>query len=67
MCLGVSDGSLLPVFAHLLGAKKVLGFDHVGTSCTFTKQIAHSGSVADLSFCSLGLCLGLRFGKLQDV
>uniref|UniRef100_A0A671WSQ9 Protein arginine N-methyltransferase n=1 Tax=Sparus aurata TaxID=8175 RepID=A0A671WSQ9_SPAAU len=24
VCLGISDGSLLPVFAHMLGAKKVL-------------------------------------------
>lgn len=23
MCLGISDGSLLPVFAHMLGSKKV--------------------------------------------
>lgn len=29
VCLGVSDGSLLPVFAHLLGAKKV------SSSCCF--------------------------------
>ncbi|KAG7231046.1 hypothetical protein INR49_025076 [Caranx melampygus] len=29
VCLGISDGSLLPVFAHMLGAKKVLGWDHV--------------------------------------
>uniref|UniRef100_A0A8C9XE15 Protein arginine N-methyltransferase n=1 Tax=Sander lucioperca TaxID=283035 RepID=A0A8C9XE15_SANLU len=26
VCLGVSDGSLLPVFAHMIGAKKVLFF-----------------------------------------
>uniref|UniRef100_A0AAQ4P5P1 Protein arginine N-methyltransferase 7 n=1 Tax=Gasterosteus aculeatus aculeatus TaxID=481459 RepID=A0AAQ4P5P1_GASAC len=25
VCLGVSDGSLLPVFAHMMGAKKVAG------------------------------------------
>ncbi|KAI3371727.1 hypothetical protein L3Q82_024284, partial [Scortum barcoo] len=29
VCLGVSDGSLLPVFAHMLGAKKVVSFDNV--------------------------------------
>lgn len=39
MCLSVSDGSLLPVFAHMLGAKKVFYFNNVGTKCTFTNQI----------------------------
>uniref|UniRef100_A0A3Q4B6X5 Protein arginine N-methyltransferase n=1 Tax=Mola mola TaxID=94237 RepID=A0A3Q4B6X5_MOLML len=29
VCLSVSDGSLLPVFAHMLGAKKVLCFNHM--------------------------------------
>lgn len=33
VCLSVSDGSLLPVFAHMLGAKKVLYFNLVGTNC----------------------------------
>uniref|UniRef100_A0A8D0CRB6 Protein arginine N-methyltransferase n=1 Tax=Sander lucioperca TaxID=283035 RepID=A0A8D0CRB6_SANLU len=30
VCLGVSDGSLLPVFAHMIGAKKVLFFGPCG-------------------------------------
>uniref|UniRef100_A0A669C4M9 Protein arginine N-methyltransferase n=1 Tax=Oreochromis niloticus TaxID=8128 RepID=A0A669C4M9_ORENI len=28
VCLSVSDGSLLPVFAHMLGAKKVFGLEN---------------------------------------
>uniref|UniRef100_A0A667YIP3 Protein arginine N-methyltransferase n=1 Tax=Myripristis murdjan TaxID=586833 RepID=A0A667YIP3_9TELE len=28
VCLGVSDGSLLPVFAHMLGAKKVFSLEN---------------------------------------
>uniref|UniRef100_A0A8D2ZM32 Protein arginine N-methyltransferase n=1 Tax=Scophthalmus maximus TaxID=52904 RepID=A0A8D2ZM32_SCOMX len=33
VCLSVSDGSLLPVFAHRLGAKKVLCFEHLCIHC----------------------------------
>uniref|UniRef100_A0A8D3DKD6 Protein arginine N-methyltransferase n=1 Tax=Scophthalmus maximus TaxID=52904 RepID=A0A8D3DKD6_SCOMX len=36
VCLSVSDGSLLPVFAHRLGAKKVLCFEHLCIHCTFS-------------------------------
>uniref|UniRef100_A0A667YEJ3 Protein arginine N-methyltransferase n=1 Tax=Myripristis murdjan TaxID=586833 RepID=A0A667YEJ3_9TELE len=36
VCLGVSDGSLLPVFAHMLGAKKV---SHIANSMTGGVQL----------------------------
>ncbi|XP_029378432.1 protein arginine N-methyltransferase 7 [Echeneis naucrates] len=35
VCLSVSDGSLLPVFAHMLGAKKVLSLEN----STMSKQV----------------------------
>uniref|UniRef100_A0A8C4EPQ6 Protein arginine N-methyltransferase n=1 Tax=Dicentrarchus labrax TaxID=13489 RepID=A0A8C4EPQ6_DICLA len=61
VCLGVSDGSLLPVFAHVLGAKKVLRLDHVGPYCSFTNQIPSDSDIVFL------FSLGLRFGKLQNI
>lgn len=62
VCLSVSDGSLLPVFSHMLGAKKVFALEPLGYQLyNVTIHLFH------LSFYSLAFCLGLQFGKLQNV
>uniref|UniRef100_A0A8C9WPK5 Protein arginine N-methyltransferase n=1 Tax=Scleropages formosus TaxID=113540 RepID=A0A8C9WPK5_SCLFO len=38
VCLGVSDGSLLPIFAHLLGANKVYSLESSGLSKQIIEQ-----------------------------
>uniref|UniRef100_A0A667Y7X7 Protein arginine N-methyltransferase n=1 Tax=Myripristis murdjan TaxID=586833 RepID=A0A667Y7X7_9TELE len=40
VCLGVSDGSLLPVFAHMLGAKKVFSLENSRMSKQVIEQIS---------------------------
>uniref|UniRef100_A0A671WNV5 Protein arginine N-methyltransferase n=1 Tax=Sparus aurata TaxID=8175 RepID=A0A671WNV5_SPAAU len=40
VCLGISDGSLLPVFAHMLGAKKVRYMDVSGECKAYFFQIS---------------------------
>uniref|UniRef100_A0A7N8YF69 Protein arginine N-methyltransferase n=1 Tax=Mastacembelus armatus TaxID=205130 RepID=A0A7N8YF69_9TELE len=39
VCLGVSDGSLLPVFAHMLGAKKVFSLENSRMSKQVMEQV----------------------------
>ncbi|GAA6221228.1 protein arginine N-methyltransferase 7 [Lates japonicus] len=39
VCLGISDGSLLPVFAHMLGAKKVFGLENSRMSKQVIEQV----------------------------
>ncbi|XP_019934718.2 protein arginine N-methyltransferase 7 [Paralichthys olivaceus] len=39
LCLSVSDGSLLPVFAHMLGAKKVFGLENSRMSKQVIEQV----------------------------
>uniref|UniRef100_A0A8B9KLE4 Protein arginine N-methyltransferase n=1 Tax=Astyanax mexicanus TaxID=7994 RepID=A0A8B9KLE4_ASTMX len=41
VCLSVSDGSLLPIFAHMLGAKKVFSLENSG----MTKQFLEANSI----------------------
>uniref|UniRef100_A0A671WST0 Protein arginine N-methyltransferase n=1 Tax=Sparus aurata TaxID=8175 RepID=A0A671WST0_SPAAU len=43
VCLGISDGSLLPVFAHMLGAKKVIC--HSSSSSMFQHLLALYNSI----------------------
>uniref|UniRef100_A0A8C9XGK5 Protein arginine N-methyltransferase n=1 Tax=Sander lucioperca TaxID=283035 RepID=A0A8C9XGK5_SANLU len=39
VCLGVSDGSLLPVFAHMIGAKKVYSLENSRMSKQVIEQV----------------------------
>ncbi|KAF3854353.1 hypothetical protein F7725_022408 [Dissostichus mawsoni] len=45
VCLGVSDGSLLPVFAHMLGAKKVYGLESSRMSEQVIEQVLEANSM----------------------
>ncbi|XP_061693354.1 protein arginine N-methyltransferase 7 [Syngnathoides biaculeatus] len=45
VCVGVSDGSLLPVFAHLLGAKKVLSLDSLSMSKRAMEELLEANSL----------------------
>ncbi|XP_061645337.1 protein arginine N-methyltransferase 7 [Phyllopteryx taeniolatus] len=45
VCVGVSDGSLLPVFAHLLGAKKVLSLEKFSMSKRVMEQLLEANSL----------------------
>ncbi|XP_054633188.1 protein arginine N-methyltransferase 7 [Dunckerocampus dactyliophorus] len=45
VCLGVSDGSLLPVFAHVLGAKKVFSLENSRMSKQVIEQVLESNSM----------------------
>ncbi|XP_068459183.1 protein arginine N-methyltransferase 7 [Clinocottus analis] len=45
VCLGVSDGSLLPVFAHMMGAKKVFSLESSRTSQQVIKQVLEANSM----------------------
>ncbi|XP_030625284.1 LOW QUALITY PROTEIN: protein arginine N-methyltransferase 7 [Chanos chanos] len=47
VCLGVSDGSLLPVFAHMLGAKKVFSLENTGMSKQMMEQVLEANSLVD--------------------
>ncbi|XP_053175311.1 protein arginine N-methyltransferase 7 [Scomber japonicus] len=45
VCLGVSDGSLLPVFAHTLGAKKVFSLENSRMSKQVIEQVLEANSM----------------------
>ncbi|KAJ3596639.1 hypothetical protein NHX12_003043 [Muraenolepis orangiensis] len=45
VCLGISDGSLLPVFAHMLGAKKVFGLESSRMSKRVIEQVLEANSM----------------------
>ncbi|XP_026166377.1 protein arginine N-methyltransferase 7 isoform X2 [Mastacembelus armatus] len=45
VCLGVSDGSLLPVFAHMLGAKKVFSLENSRMSKQVMEQVLEANSM----------------------
>uniref|UniRef100_A0A8D2ZM15 Protein arginine N-methyltransferase n=1 Tax=Scophthalmus maximus TaxID=52904 RepID=A0A8D2ZM15_SCOMX len=55
VCLSVSDGSLLPVFAHRLGAKKVLCFEHL---CIHLTQSDTTKSKCMLSLIQISVLMG---------
>lgn len=46
VCVGVSDGSLLPVFAHMLGAKKVFSLESSGMLKQVIEQVLNANSVS---------------------
>ncbi|MED6241776.1 Protein arginine N-methyltransferase 7 [Ataeniobius toweri] len=45
VCLSVSDGSLLPVFAHMLGAKKVFSLENSRMSKQVIEEVLEANSV----------------------
>ncbi|KAJ8398678.1 hypothetical protein AAFF_G00422060 [Aldrovandia affinis] len=45
VCLGVSDGSLLPIFAHLLGARKVFSLESSGMSKQVIEQVLEANAL----------------------
>ncbi|KAG7522456.1 arginine N-methyltransferase 7 [Solea senegalensis] len=45
ICLSISDGSLLPVFAHLLGAKKVFSLENSRMSKQVIEQVLEANMV----------------------
>ncbi|XP_056137721.1 protein arginine N-methyltransferase 7 [Lampris incognitus] len=45
VCLGVSDGSLLPVFAHMLGAKKVFSLENSRMSKQVIEEVLEANSM----------------------
>ncbi|CAB1313941.1 unnamed protein product [Coregonus sp. 'balchen'] len=45
VCVGVSDGSLLPVFAHMLGAKKVFSLENSGMLKQVIEQVLDANSM----------------------
>uniref|UniRef100_A0A8C1T832 Protein arginine N-methyltransferase n=1 Tax=Cyprinus carpio TaxID=7962 RepID=A0A8C1T832_CYPCA len=45
VCLSVSDGSLLPIFAHLLGSKKVFSLENSGMAKQVIEQLLHANSL----------------------
>lgn len=45
VCLGVSDGSLLPVFAHMLGAEKVFSLESSSMSKQVVEQVLSANSL----------------------
>ncbi|XP_015252944.1 PREDICTED: protein arginine N-methyltransferase 7 isoform X1 [Cyprinodon variegatus] len=45
VCLSVSDGSLLPVFAHMLGAKKVFSLENSRMSRQVIEEVLEANSV----------------------
>ncbi|CAL8262622.1 unnamed protein product [Merluccius merluccius] len=47
VCLSVSDGSLLPVFAHMLGAKKVFGLESSRMSKRVVEQVLEANSMKE--------------------
>nr|XP_023675560.1 protein arginine N-methyltransferase 7 isoform X1 [Paramormyrops kingsleyae] len=47
VCLSVSDGSLLPVFAHLLGVKKVYSLESSALSKQVVEQVLEANSLSD--------------------
>uniref|UniRef100_A0A8C7W0X8 Protein arginine N-methyltransferase n=1 Tax=Oncorhynchus mykiss TaxID=8022 RepID=A0A8C7W0X8_ONCMY len=53
VCLGVSDGSLLPIFAHMLGAKKVFSLENSGMLKQVIEQVRVPITKAVTSFKSI--------------
>ncbi|KAL0968259.1 hypothetical protein UPYG_G00264410 [Umbra pygmaea] len=47
VCLGVSDGSLLPVFAHMLGAKKVFSLESSRMCKQVIEQVLNANSMKE--------------------
>ncbi|KAM9375966.1 protein arginine N-methyltransferase 7 isoform 2-T2 [Pholidichthys leucotaenia] len=47
VCLSVSDGSLLPVFAHMLGAKKVFGLENSRMSKGVIEQVLEANLMTE--------------------
>ncbi|KAM4618369.1 protein arginine N-methyltransferase 7 [Polymixia lowei] len=47
VCLGVSDGSLLPAFAHALGAKKVFSLENSRMSKQVIEQVLEANSMKE--------------------
>ncbi|XP_077424796.1 protein arginine N-methyltransferase 7 isoform X2 [Vanacampus margaritifer] len=45
VCLGVSDGSLLPMFAHLLGAEKVFSLENFSMTKRVIEQVLVANSL----------------------
>ncbi|XP_075995508.1 protein arginine N-methyltransferase 7 [Genypterus blacodes] len=45
VCLSVSDGSLLPVYAHMLGAKKVFSLENSRMSKQVVEQVLESNAM----------------------
>uniref|UniRef100_A0A673J179 Protein arginine N-methyltransferase 7 n=1 Tax=Sinocyclocheilus rhinocerous TaxID=307959 RepID=A0A673J179_9TELE len=45
VCLSVSDGSLLPIFAHLLGSKKGSSLENSGMAKQVIEQVLHANSL----------------------
>uniref|UniRef100_A0A8B9KH93 Protein arginine N-methyltransferase n=1 Tax=Astyanax mexicanus TaxID=7994 RepID=A0A8B9KH93_ASTMX len=45
VCLSVSDGSLLPIFAHMLGAKKVFSLENSGMTKQVIEQFLEANSI----------------------
>ncbi|KAI7812114.1 protein arginine N-methyltransferase 7, partial [Triplophysa rosa] len=45
VCLSVSDGSLLPIFAHLLGARKVFSLESSGMARRVIDQVLQTNSL----------------------
>ncbi|KAG7281546.1 hypothetical protein CRUP_007580, partial [Coryphaenoides rupestris] len=58
VCLGVSDGSLLPVFAHMLGAKKVLEANSMKGGVELLEARADQLSSSDLGGQQISVLLG---------
>ncbi|XP_077567980.1 protein arginine N-methyltransferase 7 [Stigmatopora nigra] len=46
VCLGVSDGSLLPVFAHIMGAKKVFSLENFTIMKQLIEQVLDANSLS---------------------
>uniref|UniRef100_A0A8C7MXC2 Protein arginine N-methyltransferase n=1 Tax=Oncorhynchus kisutch TaxID=8019 RepID=A0A8C7MXC2_ONCKI len=53
VCVGVSDGSLLPIFAHMLGAKKVFSLENSGMLKQVIEQVRVPITKAVTSFKSI--------------
>ncbi|XP_003967158.1 protein arginine N-methyltransferase 7 [Takifugu rubripes] len=45
VCLSISDGSLLPVFAHMLGSRKVYSLEHSRMSRQVIEQLLEANSM----------------------
>uniref|UniRef100_A0A7N6BI46 Protein arginine N-methyltransferase n=1 Tax=Anabas testudineus TaxID=64144 RepID=A0A7N6BI46_ANATE len=67
VCLGISDGSLLPVFAHMLGAKKVFGLENSRMSKQVLEANSLKGAVELLEIRPDQLCSNDLGGKQISV
>lgn len=61
VCLSVSDGSLLPIFAHLLGARKVFSLENYGMARQVIDQVLQTNSLKHAV-----QILGIRPGQLSS-